>query len=91
MGHSRIVLQTVKEHELYSKKNKCEFLLRSMNFLGHIISGKEVEVDRSKMEVVKHWPRPLTPTDHGFSRLVSEVCGWFSIHCVSFDYFDLKE
>ena len=56
MGHMRVVLQTLKEHELYANYRKCEFLLRSVTFLGHIISSKGVEVDRMKAEVVKNCP-----------------------------------
>ena len=63
MGHLRVVLQTLKEHQLYAKYSKCEFWLRSVNFLGHIISSEGVEVDPWKMEAMKTWPRSLTPTN----------------------------
>ena len=62
MSHLRVVLQTVKEHQLYSKYSKYEFLLWTVKFLGHIISSEGVVVDPRKMEAVKNWPRPLTPT-----------------------------
>ena len=39
------------------------FLLRSVAFLGHIISSEVVEVDPRKMQVVNSCPRPLSPTD----------------------------
>ena len=38
MGHLRVVLQTLKGHQLFAKYIKCEFWLRSVTFLGHIIS-----------------------------------------------------
>ena len=63
MDYLRIVLRTLKEHQLYTKYSKCEFWLRSVTFLGHIISSEGVEVDPRKMEAVKNWPRPLTLTD----------------------------
>ena len=63
MGHLRVVLQTLKEHQLYAKYSKCEFCLRSVTFLGHIIFIEGVEVDPWKMEAVKNWPRTLTPTN----------------------------
>ena len=63
MGHLRVVLQTLKEHNLYAKYIMREFRLRSVTFLWHIISSERVEVDPRKMEAVKIWPRPLTPTD----------------------------
>ena len=63
MSNLRVALQTLKEHQLFSKYNKCEFWLRSGTFLGHIFSSEGVEVDPRKMKVVKNWPRPLTPID----------------------------
>ena len=60
MGYLRVVLQTLKEHQLYAKYNKCEFWLSSVTFLGHLISSEGVEVDPRKMEAVKNLPRPLT-------------------------------
>ena len=63
MNHLIVVLQVLKENHLFSKYSKYEFWLRSMSFLGHIISSEGVEVDPIKTEAVKNWPRPLTPTD----------------------------
>ena len=37
--HLRIVLQTLKDRELYAKFSKCEFWLNEVVFLGHVISG----------------------------------------------------
>ena len=63
MNYLRVVLQVHKENQLFAKYNKCEFCLRSVAFIGHIISSGEVEVDIKKIEVVKNWPRPLAQTD----------------------------
>ena len=57
MGHLRVVLQNLKRHQLYAKYSKCEFWLRSVTFLGHIISSEGVEVDLRKTEAVKNCPR----------------------------------
>ena len=48
MVHLRVVLQNFKEHQLFAKYRKCEFLLRSVAFHGHIISSEGVEVDPRK-------------------------------------------
>ena len=48
---------------MYAKYSKRMFLLRSVTFLGHIISSEGVEVDPRKTEAMKNWPRLLTPTD----------------------------
>ena len=63
MGHLRVVLQTLKEHQFFAKYNNSEFLLRSVTFLGHIISGDGIRVDPKKIEVVRNWPRPISPLD----------------------------
>ena len=63
MDYLWVVLQTMKEHQFFSKYSKCEFLFSSVAFFGHIISSEGVEVDLRKMEKVKIWPRRLTPTD----------------------------
>ena len=62
-GHLRIVLQTLKEHQLYAKFSKCEFWLKRVTFLGHIISQDGLEVDPEKVEAVLNWKRPETVTE----------------------------
>ncbi|WMV25430.1 hypothetical protein MTR67_018815, partial [Solanum verrucosum] len=42
---------------------KCKFWLRSVAFLGHIVSSKGIKVDPKKTDVVKSWTRPLSPSD----------------------------
>ncbi|KAH0776134.1 hypothetical protein KY290_007545 [Solanum tuberosum] len=62
-SHLRIVLQTLKDKELYAKFSKCEFWLESVAFLGHIVSGDGIKVDTQKIEAVQNWPRRTSPTD----------------------------
>ena len=57
-GHLMIVLQTLREHQLYAKFSKCEFWLTKVRFLGHVISALGVSVDSEKVEVVISWERP---------------------------------
>ena len=45
MGHLRVVLLSLKEHQLFAKHSKCEVWLRSVTFLCHIISSEGVNVD----------------------------------------------
>ena len=61
--HLRTVLRVLQKGKLYAKFSKCEFWLNSVTFLGHIISGEGVRVDTQKIEAVKTWPRPTTPTE----------------------------
>ena len=58
VDHLRIVLQPLKNQQLSKKFNKCEFWLRFVAFIGHIISIKGIEVDPKKTDAVKNWPRP---------------------------------
>ena len=87
-------LQVINENLLFARYRKCEFWLRSVTVLGHIIFSEGVEVPR-KTEAVKNLPRPLTPTDIRIflclAGYLSKVCGWFCVHCISLDYFDPKE
>ena len=61
--HLRMVLQRLRDHQLYAKFKKCEFWLSQVTFLGHIVGRDGIKVDPSKIEAVKDWPRPKNPTD----------------------------
>jgi len=52
--HLRVVLQTLKDRQLFTKLNKFEFLLQSVAFHGHVVSNEGIQVDSQKIEVVKH-------------------------------------
>jgi len=60
--HLRTPLEVLRRNELYAKLSKCEFWLRKIAFLGHVVSNEGVSVDPQKIEVVKNWPRPKNPT-----------------------------
>jgi dsDNA-specific endonuclease/ATPase MutS2 len=53
--HLRLVLQKLRENQLYTKLNKCEFWLKEVSFLGHIISDGGISVDPSKVKDVLSW------------------------------------
>ena len=61
--HLRIALETLIKEKLYAKFLKCEFWLREVQFLGHVISSEGIKVDPSKIEAVMNWERPKTPTE----------------------------
>ena len=56
--HLQVVLETLRNEQLYAKLSKCEFLLREVSFLGHIISEEGIRVDPKKIEVIIEW-KPL--------------------------------
>ena len=55
--HLRVVLQTLRDHQLYAKFSKCEFWLTEVRFLGHVVSASGVLVDPEKVEAVMSWER----------------------------------
>ena len=61
--HLRLVLQTLREHQLYVKFLKCEFWLEEVVFLGHMVSKEGIQVDPKKIEAITEWPRPTTVTE----------------------------
>ena len=56
--HLRIVLQLLRDHQLYAKFSKCEFWLTKVRFLGHVVSASGVSVNPEKVEAVMCWERP---------------------------------
>ena len=58
--HLRLVMEKLREHKLYAKLSKCEFWLKEVGFLGHVVSGKGVAVDPSKVEAVTEWKSPTS-------------------------------
>nr|GFA14895.1 hypothetical protein [Tanacetum cinerariifolium] len=52
--HLGLVLELLKEEKLYAKFSKCEFWLREVQFLEHVINGGGIHVDPSKIKVVKN-------------------------------------
>jgi hypothetical protein len=56
--HLRLVLQKLRENQLYTKLNKCEFWLKEVSFLSHIISEGRISVDPSKVKDVLSWKTP---------------------------------
>ncbi|GJR28493.1 putative reverse transcriptase domain-containing protein [Tanacetum coccineum] len=62
-GHLKLILKLLKEEELYAKFSKCEFWLSKVQFLGHVIDSEGIHVDPAKIESIKDWASPKTPTE----------------------------
>jgi hypothetical protein len=56
--HLRMVLQVLREHQLYAKLSKCSFYQEKIHYLGHIISEEGIAVDPEKIEAIRGWPAP---------------------------------
>ena len=61
--HLGLVLQTLRQHQLYAKFNKCEFWLSRVGFLGHVVFADGIYVDPHKVEAVANWEQPTTVTE----------------------------
>ncbi|GJX98228.1 putative reverse transcriptase domain-containing protein, partial [Tanacetum coccineum] len=62
-GHLKLILNLLKKEELYAKFSKCEFWLSKVQFLGHVIDSEGIHVDPAKIEAIKDWASPKTPTE----------------------------
>ncbi|KAI3802312.1 hypothetical protein L1987_30442 [Smallanthus sonchifolius] len=61
--HLRLILELLKQEQLYAKFSKCDFWIREVQFLGHVINEKGIHVDPAKVEAIKNWAAPTTPTE----------------------------
>ena len=68
--HLRIILQALREHQLYAKCSKCEFWLIKVRFLGHVVSASGVSMDLEKVEAIMSWEKPKS---------VFEICSFLGL------------
>ncbi|GJR16607.1 putative reverse transcriptase domain-containing protein [Tanacetum coccineum] len=62
-NHLRIILELLKKEKLYAKFSKCDFWIRILQFLGHLIDSQGLHVDPAKIKEVKNWTSPTTPIE----------------------------
>jgi hypothetical protein len=61
--HLHLALQRLREYWLYAKLSKCEFWMKQVGFLGHVISKGGISVDPSKVQYVLSWNAPMSVGD----------------------------
>ncbi|GJU57013.1 putative reverse transcriptase domain-containing protein [Tanacetum coccineum] len=61
--HLKQILEFLKKEELYAKFSKCEFWISKVLFLGHMIDSEGIHVDPAKIEAIKDWTSPKSPTE----------------------------
>ncbi|GJU41170.1 putative reverse transcriptase domain-containing protein [Tanacetum coccineum] len=61
--HLKVILEFLKKEKLYAKFSKCEFWILKVQFLGHVIDSRGIHVDPAKIESIKDWASPKTPTE----------------------------
>jgi hypothetical protein len=59
----KMVLQVLRENQLYAKLSKCSFDQNKIHYLGHIISKDGIEVDPEKIEAIIEWSAPKNVTE----------------------------
>ncbi|GJX45785.1 ty3-gypsy retrotransposon protein [Tanacetum coccineum] len=60
LEHLECVFQLLQAHQFYVKRSKCIFGAEALEYLGHIISSRGVEMDPKKVLAVRDWPVPTT-------------------------------
>ena len=63
LQHLQMILDTLRNHKLYAKLDKCDFFQDKVEYLGHIISKDGIAPDPSKISAILQWPTPKTLTD----------------------------
>ncbi|GJT34534.1 putative reverse transcriptase domain-containing protein [Tanacetum coccineum] len=72
--HLKLILELLKKEELYAKFSKCEFWIPKVQFLRHVIDSKGIHVDLARIESIKDWTSPKSPTEiYQFLRLAGAV------------------
>ena len=61
--HLQIILQTLRDKQLYTKFSRYEFWLNEVVFLKHVVSGNCIFVDPRKVEAIVNWEQPKNVTE----------------------------
>jgi hypothetical protein len=79
--HKRLihqVLEKLEMHDLYLKPEKCEFLKREIEYLGVIVGNGVLKMNPKKLESVKNWAIPKSPTE---IRKFLGFTGYYRCYC----------
>ncbi|XP_074361104.1 putative mitochondrial protein AtMg00860 [Apium graveolens] len=58
-----ISLEILRKEKLYTKFSKCEFWLKEVQFLGHVVNSEGIKVDPTKIKAIMNWERPKSTTE----------------------------
>jgi hypothetical protein len=80
--HLRLVLQVLRENQLYVKLSKCSFYQEHIHYLGHIISKQGIAIDPKKIESIRGWSTPRNVSEvryfMGLAGYYRRFIAWFS-------------
>ena len=74
LDHLEQVLTILRQHKLYLKPSKCEWMKEEVEFLGHRIGRGGLSVDPGKVDAIKTWP---VPTDVSALRSFLGLAGYY--------------
>jgi hypothetical protein len=75
VDHLKMVLQRLREHQLYAKLSKCEFWIDEVLFLGHIINKDGLAVDPKKVADILNWKASKMPEESRASLEWPDIIG----------------
>ncbi|KAF5781274.1 putative nucleotidyltransferase, Ribonuclease H [Helianthus annuus] len=61
--HLRLILELLRREQLYAKFSKCDFWIREVHFLGHIVNELGIHVDPAKIDAIRNWAAPKNPSE----------------------------
>lgn len=72
--HLRLILEKLREHQLYAEFSKCDFWKKEVDFLGHVMTTEGVAVDPGKVKAVLYWEQP---------KIVTQICSFLGMGILS--------
>jgi hypothetical protein len=76
--HIRRTLMRLRQHKFFAKRRKCQFAQAEVEFLGHVLASKGLELNQHKVSVVRDWHTPESAkyiaANPGNHRLLSKDC-----------------
>ena len=63
VGHLRRVFSVLRQNELYVKEEKCSFAQEDVPFLGHIVGGGKIQMNKTNIHAIVDWEPPTNVTE----------------------------
>nr|GFA95965.1 retrotransposon protein, putative, Ty3-gypsy subclass [Tanacetum cinerariifolium] len=87
-AHLKLILDLLEKEKLFGKFSKCEFWLQEVRFLRHVVNNEGIHVDPIKIEALKNWRPPKTPTER--YKVIAYTSRQLKIHEKNYTTHDLE-